>query len=122
VRALNRAVVLGRLLQLWFGVEGTARSEPHLYHSVRAFLRRRHRIAGSGYRQFPAQRLFGEPGVVSFDSSSRRPTARASMRIPSESRMTEMVSSGFDERGRETERWASRRERLRRTLLASTSP
>jgi serine/threonine protein kinase len=43
----------------------------HLYHAVRRFLRRRHKIAGSGYRQFPAQDVFGKLGVLSPASYSR---------------------------------------------------
>jgi len=43
----------------------------HLYHAVRRFLRRRHKIAGPGYRQFPMQDVFGKLGVLSPDSYSR---------------------------------------------------
>ena len=52
--------------------------ELHLYHTVRRFLRRRHKVAGSGFRQFPAQRVFGELGVVSFDPAYRRGSVHAS--------------------------------------------
>ena len=80
VRALNRTV-RGWSAYFSYGSVSKARHavELHVYHSVRAFLRRRHKVAGSGYRQFPAQRVFGELGVVSFDSTYRRPTAHASM-------------------------------------------
>jgi RNA-directed DNA polymerase len=43
----------------------------HLYHSVRRFLRRRHKIAGPGFRQFPMQDVFGKLGVLPLDSCSR---------------------------------------------------
>ena len=51
----------------------------HVYHSVRVFLRRRHPVAGSGSRQFPAHRVFGALGVVSFDPTYRRRAAHVSM-------------------------------------------
>jgi len=79
-RALNRTV-RGWANYFSYGSVSKARHgvELHVYHSVRDFLRRRHKVAGSGYRQFPAQRVFGELGVVSFDSTYRRPLAHASM-------------------------------------------
>jgi RNA-directed DNA polymerase len=40
----------------------------HLYHTVRRFLRRRHKVAGLGYRQFPRQDVFGTLGVLSPES------------------------------------------------------
>jgi hypothetical protein len=43
----------------------------HLYHAVRRFLRRRHKIAGPGYRQFPMQDVFGKLGVLPPDSYAR---------------------------------------------------
>jgi len=52
--------------------------ELYLYHSVRKFLRRRHHVGGLGTRQFPARRVFGELGVISFDPPYRRPSAHAS--------------------------------------------
>jgi hypothetical protein len=61
VRALNRTV---RCWAAYFTYGSVSKARPgvelHLYHLVRAFLRRRHKIAGSGYQQFPAQRVFGE--------------------------------------------------------------
>jgi RNA-directed DNA polymerase len=40
----------------------------HTYHTVRRFLRRRHQVAGEGYRQFPIQDVFGTLGVLSPES------------------------------------------------------
>ena len=40
----------------------------HLYHTVRRFLRRRHKVAGGGYRQSPIQDVFGTLGVLSPES------------------------------------------------------
>jgi hypothetical protein len=51
----------------------------YVYYSVRNFLRRRHKVGGLGSRQFPAQRVFGELGVISFDPTYRRSTVHASM-------------------------------------------
>jgi RNA-directed DNA polymerase len=45
----------------------------HLYHTVRRFLRRRHKLAGSGYRRFPMPVVFGELGVLSPLTLSRTP-------------------------------------------------
>ena len=39
----------------------------HLYHAVRGFLRRRHKVAGPGYRQFPITDVFGKLGVLAPD-------------------------------------------------------
>jgi len=39
----------------------------HLYHSVRRFLRRRHKVAGPGYRQFPEAAVFGELSVLALN-------------------------------------------------------
>jgi hypothetical protein len=79
-RALNRTV-WGWANYFSYGSVSKARHgvDRHLYHSARNFLRRRHKVAGSGYRQFPAHRVFGELGVVSFDPTYRRRAARASM-------------------------------------------
>ena len=73
VRALNRTV-RGWAAYFCYGSVSKARHavELHLYHSVRRFLRRRHKVAGSGCRQFPARHVFGELGVVSFDPTYRR--------------------------------------------------
>jgi RNA-directed DNA polymerase len=43
----------------------------HLYHTVRCFLRRRHKVAGPGFRQFPIQDVFGKLGVLSLASCTR---------------------------------------------------
>ena len=66
MRALNRTV-RGWATYFRYGSVSKARHavELHLYHSVRDSLRRRHKVAGSGCRQFPAQRVFGELGVPS---------------------------------------------------------
>jgi RNA-directed DNA polymerase len=45
----------------------------HLYHAVRRFLRRRHKVAGRGYRQFPEPVVFGKRGVLALASCSRAP-------------------------------------------------
>jgi RNA-directed DNA polymerase len=50
----------------------------HLYHTVRRFLRRRHKVAGSGFRQFPPHRVFGELGVFPLDPTPRRAPVHAS--------------------------------------------
>ena len=70
----------GRAAYFSYGSVSKARHvvELYLYHSVRGFLRRRHQVAGLGCRQFPAQRVFGELGVVSFDPTYRRGSAHAS--------------------------------------------
>ena len=52
----------------------------HLYHTVRRFLRRRHKVAGSGYRQFPIHDVFGTLGVLSPESCPR--FVRSSQRMP----------------------------------------
>jgi RNA-directed DNA polymerase len=38
--------------------------DQHVYDRVRNFLRRRHKVSSRGTRQFPAERVFGELGVV----------------------------------------------------------
>ena len=45
----------------------------YLYHTVRRFLRRGHKLAGSGYRRFPMAVVFGELGVLSPLTLSRPP-------------------------------------------------
>ena len=79
-RDLNRTV-RGWAAYFRYGSVSKARHavQAHLYHGVRRFLRRRHKVAGSGYRQFPAERVFGELGVLSFDATSRRRSAHACM-------------------------------------------
>lgn len=66
VRALNRSV-RGWLAYFSYGTVTKARHDVqlHLYHSVRRFLRRRHKLAGSGFRRFPMPVVFGELGVLS---------------------------------------------------------
>jgi RNA-directed DNA polymerase len=49
----------------------------HLYHAVRRFLRRRHKLAGPGYRQFPVAAVFGELGVLALDRLPRLAPANA---------------------------------------------
>ena len=74
VRALNRTV-RGWLAYFSYGTVTKARhaAQLHLYHAVRRFLRRRHKLAGSGYRRFPMPVVFGELGVVSPLALSRSP-------------------------------------------------
>ena len=68
VSALNRTV-RGWAAYFRYGSVSKARHavDRHVYHSVRHFLRRRHKVAGAGGRQFPVTRVFGELGVVSVD-------------------------------------------------------
>jgi len=68
-RDLNRTV-RGWCAYFSYGSVTTARHnvEQHLYHSVRRFLRRRHKLAGPGYRQFPIQDVYGRLGVRSPES------------------------------------------------------
>lgn len=49
----------------------------HVYDRVRHFLRRRHKVSGRGYRQFPEERVFGELGVLSMRRLSRLGAANA---------------------------------------------
>jgi RNA-directed DNA polymerase len=37
----------------------------HVYHAVRPFLRRRHKVQSRGTRSFPAQDIFGTRGILS---------------------------------------------------------
>jgi RNA-directed DNA polymerase len=62
-----------------FGSVAMARHDVtlHLYHTVRRFLRRRHKVAGPGYRQCPIQDVFGTLGVLSPTTCPRR-----SVRMP----------------------------------------
>jgi RNA-directed DNA polymerase len=74
VRSLNRTV-RGWLAYFSYGTVMKARHavQLHLYHAVRRFLRRRHKLAGSGYRRFPMPVVFGELGVLSPLAFSRSP-------------------------------------------------
>jgi RNA-directed DNA polymerase len=78
-RDLNRTV-RGWSAYFSFGSVTKARHavKLHEYHTVRRFLRRRHKVAGSGYRQFPPQRVFGELGVLPLNPTLRRAAAHAS--------------------------------------------
>ena len=49
----------------------------HVYHAVRRFLRRRHKVAGPGYGQFPESRIYGELGVLSLRRLPRRASVHA---------------------------------------------
>lgn len=75
-RDLNRTV---RGWTNYFGYGSATKAQravqAHLYHAVRRFLRRRHKVAGPGFRQFPPQRVFGGLGVVSLVPLRRRPSA-----------------------------------------------
>jgi RNA-directed DNA polymerase len=72
VRDLNRTV-RGWAVYFSYGAVTKARHAValHVYHTVRRFLRRRHKVAGGGYRQFPIQDVFGMLGVLSPESCSR---------------------------------------------------
>jgi RNA-directed DNA polymerase len=71
-RDLNRTV-RGWSAYFSYGSVTKARHDValHLYHTVRRFLRRRHKVAGPGYRQFPIQDVFGQLGVLSPESCTR---------------------------------------------------
>jgi RNA-directed DNA polymerase len=79
-RDLNRTV-RGWAVYFSYGSVSKARRavQAHLYHTVRRFLRRRHNVAGPGFRQFPRTRVFGELGVYSLDNAPRRGPVHASM-------------------------------------------
>ena len=79
-RDLNRTV-RGWAAYFSYGSVSKARHtvQLHVYHTVRCFLRRRHHVAGSGFRQFPPQRVFGDLGVLSLDPAPRRRPVHASM-------------------------------------------
>ena len=79
-RDLNRTV-RGWAAYFSYGSVSKARRavQGHLYHTVRRFLRRRHSVAGPGFRQFPRTRVFGELGVYSLDTAPRRGPVHTSM-------------------------------------------
>jgi Group II intron, maturase-specific domain/Phosphoenolpyruvate phosphomutase len=79
-RDLNRTV-RGWAAYFSYGSVSKARRavHAHLDHAVRRFLCRRHKVAGSGFRQFPSKRFFGELGVFCLDTAPRRGSAHASM-------------------------------------------
>jgi len=78
VSRLNRTV-RGWAAYFCYGSLAKARHDVqlHLYHSVRRFLRRRHKLAGPGYRQFPVAAVFGELGVLALDRLPRLAAANA---------------------------------------------
>jgi RNA-directed DNA polymerase len=78
VSRLNRTV-RGWAAYFCYGSLAKARHDVqlHLYHSVRRFLRRRHKVAGPGYRQFPEAVVFGELGVLAVDRLPRLAPAHA---------------------------------------------
>lgn len=79
VRRLNQSL-RGWAAYFSYGSLAKARHDvgQHLYHTVRCFLRRRHKLAGSGYRQFPERDVFGKLGVLSLKHLPRRGAANAS--------------------------------------------
>ena len=79
-RDLNRTV-RGWAAYFGYGSVTKARHAVELHCITRSarFLRRRHKVAGPGYRQFPPQRVFGELGVLSFDPD----LPRRRLRMPS---------------------------------------
>jgi RNA-directed DNA polymerase len=68
IKALNR-VLRGWANYFCYGSRTKARHamDLHVEGRVRAFLRRRHKVAGRGYRQFPKEKIFGELGVLSME-------------------------------------------------------
>ena len=44
-------------------------ADEYVYHRVRQFLRRRHKVPSRGYRRFPAERVFGELGILKLAAS-----------------------------------------------------
>src|SRR6266567_7337075 len=78
VSRLNRTV-RGWAAYFCYGSLAKARHDVqrHLYHSVRRFLRRRHKVAGPGYRQFPEAAVFGALGVLALDRLPRLAPANA---------------------------------------------
>lgn len=78
-RGLNRTL-RGWAAYFSYGSVTKARTAVDLYtyQAVRRFLRRRHKVAGPGFRQFPAHRVYGELGVLSLRRLPRRAPAHAS--------------------------------------------
>jgi RNA-directed DNA polymerase len=72
VSRLNRTV-RGWAAYFCYGSLAKARHDVqrHLYHTVRRFLRRRHKVTGPGYRQFPEAAVFGELGVLALNRLPR---------------------------------------------------
>lgn len=75
---------LNRILRGWanyfsYGSVSKARHDLDRYveERVRGFLRRRHKVAGRGYRQFPPEKIFGELGILLTDKLSRKRIAHA---------------------------------------------
>ncbi|WP_437747499.1 reverse transcriptase domain-containing protein [Sorangium sp. So ce1504] len=68
VKALNR-VLRGWANYFCYGSRTRARHamDLHVEERMRAFLRRRHKVAGRGCRQFPKEKIFGELGVLSME-------------------------------------------------------
>jgi RNA-directed DNA polymerase len=79
VSSLNRTV-RGWAGYFSYGSLAKARHDVqrHLYQTVRRFLRRRHKVAGSGYRQFPETEVFGKLGVLSIEHLPRGGIVNAS--------------------------------------------
>jgi len=78
VAALNR-VLRGWANYFCYGSLTKARHDVDQYVEERArtFLRRRHKVAGRGYRQFPKAMIFGELGVVRLEQLPRNGQANA---------------------------------------------
>jgi hypothetical protein len=83
VSRLNRTV-LGWAAYFCYGSLAKARHDVHLHldHSVRRFLRRRHKVAGPGYRQFPVAAVFVELGALAPHRLPRLASANAARETP----------------------------------------